>query len=214
MTIERITTNEPILNLADISSYTTESGNPITSLSDGTIISCTVIARGIGDDAIWGTMDDVEISHITQDVVIETITTERRAADVFETDTAEFGVPSILNLTLSTPVAGQSVTAMATIEYTDTDGDGRALDDMINDGWTVTWEWNNILDGRGPILTTSAEETERQAAPPSQPEITSTPTISQPYSPPPTPPTAPPPSTPPTPPPPPSTGGGGGGYGY
>lgn len=51
MTTERIITTESTLNLADISTYTTESGNVLpTTLEGGVSITCLVTANGLDDD--------------------------------------------------------------------------------------------------------------------------------------------------------------------
>ena len=124
MAIERITTDEPTLNLADISSYPTESGTPITSLADETIISCTVTAEGIGDDAIWGTSDDIEISpHHTR---------SHSKSNRNGTNPPEF-VPDSLSVTLR-----PDGTATASIETGDLTGTNVEWSVVIDSGETET----------------------------------------------------------------------------
>ena len=54
MPSETIQTNDPFLDLANISSYTTGSGQPILSLPIGTTIRCRAVAEGIIEDPTWG----------------------------------------------------------------------------------------------------------------------------------------------------------------
>ena len=121
----------------NIPGETSQSLENLSSYPLGSKIRCVVTASGVNAD---GDPDTKE--RTTQEVeIIDAIT--------------EPGVPIISNLSLSTPVAGQPVTGTATIEYTDTDGNGAVnIDDLINDGWSVEWNWNFTESQAGDVILT------------------------------------------------------------
>ena len=115
MTVKKITTSDPTLDLSNLP--VTDDGTFLGVLPEGTQISCKVIATGIGEDGIWGTMDDAEISLDTSNVVT-----------VFEPG----GVPgSFLDSTFSISL--------------NENGTGTARVDTIGDYATVEWTINHTF---------------------------------------------------------------------